>query len=322
MELLAYVGDHLSYYQDAVATEVYLDTARQRITVRRNARLVDYPMHEGCNARTWVCVETNSDLALDPKDIYFITAADGINQVVLEQDLQHQISGGYEIFEPMSDAGIKLYAGHHEIQFYTWGDEEYCLPRGTTMASLKGDWVEEPLPESVPTAIGQKLHLKTGDVLILEEVIGPKSGNPADADSKHRHAVRLTDIQRGYDPLNPDITITEITWAVEDALPFPLCLSAMGPPPQCIVIKNISVARGNLILVDHGMTVHEELEPVQIKETLEECDCLGTVTETVVIPERYVPVLKQGPLIFGQPIESTTPAKNWSHKMRDKQCRR
>lgn len=34
VELLAYVGDHLSYYQDAVATEAYLDTARQRISVR------------------------------------------------------------------------------------------------------------------------------------------------------------------------------------------------------------------------------------------------------------------------------------------------
>ena len=38
VELLAYAGDHLSYYQDAVATEAYLDTARQRISVRRHAR--------------------------------------------------------------------------------------------------------------------------------------------------------------------------------------------------------------------------------------------------------------------------------------------
>jgi hypothetical protein len=54
VELLAYTGDYLSYYQDAVATEAYLDTARQRISVRRHARLVDYRMHEGCNARAWV----------------------------------------------------------------------------------------------------------------------------------------------------------------------------------------------------------------------------------------------------------------------------
>ena len=54
VEILAYVGDHLSYYQDAVATEAYLDTARQRISVRRHTRLVDYRMHEGCNARALV----------------------------------------------------------------------------------------------------------------------------------------------------------------------------------------------------------------------------------------------------------------------------
>ena len=47
VELLAYAGDYLSYYQDAVATEAYLGTARQRISVRRHARLVDYRMHEG-----------------------------------------------------------------------------------------------------------------------------------------------------------------------------------------------------------------------------------------------------------------------------------
>ena len=57
VELLAYAGDQLSYRQDAVATEAYLDTARQRVSVRRHVRLVDYPMHDGCNARAWVCVQ-------------------------------------------------------------------------------------------------------------------------------------------------------------------------------------------------------------------------------------------------------------------------
>ena len=77
VELLAYVGDYLSYYQDAVASEAYLDTARERISVKRHALLVDYQMHEGCNARTWVCVETSQDTALEnPEDIYFITGAD------------------------------------------------------------------------------------------------------------------------------------------------------------------------------------------------------------------------------------------------------
>ena len=31
VELLAYIGDDLSYYEDAVATEAYLQTARNRV---------------------------------------------------------------------------------------------------------------------------------------------------------------------------------------------------------------------------------------------------------------------------------------------------
>ena len=54
VELLAYVGDYLSYQQDAVATEAYLETARCRVSVRRHTRLMDYFMHNGCNARAWV----------------------------------------------------------------------------------------------------------------------------------------------------------------------------------------------------------------------------------------------------------------------------
>jgi hypothetical protein len=54
VELLAFAADALSYRQDVIANEAYLNTARQRISVRRHARLVDYYLHEGCNARAFV----------------------------------------------------------------------------------------------------------------------------------------------------------------------------------------------------------------------------------------------------------------------------
>ena len=60
VELLAYIGDDLSYYEDAVATEAYLTTARNRVSVRRHARLTGYRLHEGCHARAWVCVNVTS----------------------------------------------------------------------------------------------------------------------------------------------------------------------------------------------------------------------------------------------------------------------
>ena len=59
VEILAYAADHLSYYQDAVSTETYLNTARRRVSVRRHARLLDYVVHEGNNARTWIALEVS-----------------------------------------------------------------------------------------------------------------------------------------------------------------------------------------------------------------------------------------------------------------------
>src|SRR5438874_11382626 len=76
VELLAYVGDYLSYYQDAIATEAYLGTARQRISVRRHARLLDYAMHDGCNARAWVQVRVTSDTPADGITLYPLLVKD------------------------------------------------------------------------------------------------------------------------------------------------------------------------------------------------------------------------------------------------------
>ena len=57
VELLAYAADQLSYFQDTVSNEAYLGTARQRPSLRRHARLLDYTPSEGTNARTFVHIE-------------------------------------------------------------------------------------------------------------------------------------------------------------------------------------------------------------------------------------------------------------------------
>ena len=108
VELLAYVGDYLSYYQDAVATEAYLDTARQRISVRRHARLVDYRLHEGCNARAWVLrLDNDSDLPDCPQTTFTsspaLPASRSAGPVMKADDLQQVPSDAYEVFEPLVD---------------------------------------------------------------------------------------------------------------------------------------------------------------------------------------------------------------------------
>ena len=64
LELIAYAGDQLSYQQDAVANEAYLSSARQRVSVRRHARLVDYAVDEGASARAFVVATVSAPWAL------------------------------------------------------------------------------------------------------------------------------------------------------------------------------------------------------------------------------------------------------------------
>jgi hypothetical protein len=342
VEVLAYVGDYLSYYQDAVATEAYLETARQRMSVRRHARLVDYRLHEGCNARVWVCVHTSQDLTLDPDDIAFIAhhAESPNGSATLELDDLLAVSDGrHEIFEPLVEPGaqIDLYREHSKIPFYTWGNANCCLPRGATTATLRDKWTKAPddegtaqqrsYEEKTPTQpkLERSLHLKVGDVLLFEEILGPRTGNPADRDLEHRHAVRLTRVDLGEDPLFAQrvpgtereypIPVVEIEWAREDKLPFPLCLSATGLPPACESIEDVSVARGNVVLADHGRTLPpERLETVPEAEVIVRCEDECHPPEAVAKPRRFRPCLQEGPLTFGLPFVAGEPASNTIRK--------
>jgi len=298
VEILAYVADYLSYYQDAVATEAYLGTARQRISVRRHVRLVDYHIHEGCNARTWVFVSVSSDLsgtsAIAPGDVYFIAGTDSA-------DTSQLPPGSYEIFEPLvedSTQPLNFYAAHDQINFYTWGDSECCLPQGATSATLKDytDGNDGPVLQ----------NLKVGDFLLFEEVLGAKTGVAEDADPTHRHVVRLNSVQPTTDALYKK-NVVEIAWAAADALPFALCISAIGSAPDCLLNENISVARGNILLVDHGQTINESLpDCVPIATTTAYCDeCERQAADITVSAGPYHPSLKQSPLTFSQPLLAT-----------------
>ena len=309
VEILAYVGDYLSYYQDAVSTEAYLGTARQRISVRRHVRLVDYHIHEGCNARAWLFLSTRADQTdgkLLPTHIYFITGsanvADAAQTVLQDSAVKRLPQGTCQVFEPLvadPKQSLKLYVAHNEIHFYTWGDRDCCLPRGATSVTLQDYSDGNP---------GPLLKLKPGDYLLFEEVKGAKTGVPADADPTHRHVVRLTSVQRSEDELY-EKNVVEISWGKEDALPFPLCISAIGPAPDCDLIENISVARGNILLVDNGQTVCEDLSCVPVATTTLYCDeCEQQAADIQVSAGPFNPVLKQTPLTFSQPLLAHAPA--------------
>jgi hypothetical protein len=304
-ELLAYVGDQLSYWQDAVGTEAYLETARLRTSLRRHALLVDYHVHDGCNARVWLHVPASAGGVALPRGgtrFYSRLPAAPPRIVPDSRDDGEALRSHPTVFEPLHDS--TLHDAHNEIPFYTWGDRRCCLPQGATGATLAGHLAA----------------LQAGDVLLFEEVLGPLTEEPGDADPGHRHVVRLTSVRKFSpddptlpltDPLTDD-EITEIAWAAEDALPFPLCISSMTDADHGErFIDNVSVARGNMVLADHGHTLPdpEALGVVPAarlryppRRDADRCD----PPPPLRIPPRFRPKLASAPLTFAGTVLKTT----------------
>lgn len=312
VELLAYVGDQLSYQQDAVATDAYFARTRSRISARRHALLVDYSMHNGCNARTWVQIGVSDRVDLK-QNTQLLTRLPGQGLLINPTSTAYQqaLASNMEVFESMEKK--TLFPDNNKFLFYTWGDERCCLPEGATQATLVGHHLD--------LYDGHDPDHPVPDVLILEEVRGPKTGAPEDADPSHRHAVRLKRVIHTIngipltDPLDNQ-EITEIEWNDEDRLPFPLCISAITDKEHNEQhITDVSVAKGNVILADHGLTMESEAiipnivppnpPPIALGE-----NGLCRRKNPIQVRTRYRPHLKNAPLTHADPYLEKASARN------------
>ncbi len=275
VELMAYLGDQLSYYQDSVATEAYLGTARRRSSIRRHARLLDYFMHEGCTARTFVCLQVTpasaADGAVIKKGAVFLDRTNGEGTQVSTVTY-----GGYSnpqmAFEAMHD--VSLSSTRNIIDFHTWSDFDCCLPRGATHATL---------------VKANGMVLAPGDLLALYETLNPVDGQNIGADPAHRHVVRLKTVKPGHDD-HENVDVLEVTWFPEDALPFALCLSVTVEDKA---FANVSVACGNVVLADHGQRLPAEplIPPSPIQD------------------EKYLPTMRTIDLSFRSGFDQSTAKK-------------
>ena len=284
VELVAHQADRLSYRQDAIATDAYLDTCRSRVSLRRHARLVDYRTHDGCGARVLLRCAPAGDAVSMAAGTRVFSAVPGLPATLDAEAEDAALTAGAVVFETMEPA--LLYPGHDTLEFYTWGDEECCLPEGGTSATLTGD---HP-------------HLKAGDILVLAEVRSPTTGTAADADPGRRWPVRLTHVAPGQDPsggqfhdppTSDPVPVTGIAWDPADALPFPVCVSARAAAGP------VSVAWGNLVIADHGRSLPDEpLGTVPQPHLFHPDLAPGCDPDTppVPVPPRFRPRLRHGPL--------------------------
>jgi len=249
VELFAHVGDVLHYRLDRVATEAYLETARRRTSVRRHARLVDFPLEEATSARTPVLVQVTPGTAA-------VAVAAGT--------VASTAAGG----TPFTiEAGRTCRAALGEIAVYDWGEDGCCLPAGSTDCV-----VVRPRPAD-PAGDG---WLAAGDLVVFE-VVDPldrtrhdrwshrapgvnwpaltADGDPTFRDplpSRHAQVVRLLDAVPFTDPLAPaGLPLTRLTWGPQDALrsAYPVAVDSGAGGDE------VTVVRANLLPAHQGQLV-------------------------------------------------------------------
>jgi hypothetical protein len=311
VEVLAYAADHLAYNLDATGMEATLGTARRRTSVRRHAQMVDYQVHDGSNARTWVHVQIaeGTDTVSLPRQTQLLTQVPGLPPILRDRSPEYTqaIGAGPMVFETMEKRTLRSTLNSFEL--YAWGDRECCLPVGATTATLRG----------------RHPDLHAGDVLIFVEQRSPRSGNSADADPSHRHAVRLSGApvlksdplgSWFQDPAAPRVSmeVTEISWAADDALPFPVCVSAIDEDE--VFHDDITTVLGNVVLADHGRSRVERLPVVPAPDSRLAYPSRDGVCERgrpEGRPSRYAPVLQELELTMagtiGRPLAGGDPRR-------------
>lgn len=274
VELFAYVGDYLSYFQDAAATEAFFDTCRDRVSATRHARLIDYRVHNGRNAATFVRFEGVAGAAgTVPAGTRLLTrivtplrgetAPPGVVIAPGTADFDGDLAlSDVTVFETAVPVAVN--SDHNLLHIHSWGDAACCLAAGAREAWLFG------LRPAGADQLAFRPALRIGDYLLLEEVLGARTGIEADADIRHRQVVRIELTEDTADLAyrdrlvggvltpatggDPRLPLQNVRWRQADALAFPLCLSAEHPETGELIAQ-IAVARGNVTPADHGRTV-------------------------------------------------------------------
>jgi hypothetical protein len=237
IDLVAADADELSDYQDRVMNEAYLATARKRVTLARRARLMDYHIHEGNQAGTW--------LALKVTGAPTLPAGLGAWAGAKWQDADSVIFASTQ--DAVCDARL------NELGLYTWADTVSALEAGATSADLRLPPPLNPANQADADTLRNLLRLTPGAYLVLQQMLNPETGTVNGRDTSARQLLQLRDgdaaAESVFDPV-ASRWMVRVHWRKEDALTRRYCFVT-----RCTgagVIEDVSLFYGNLVPVTHG----------------------------------------------------------------------
>jgi hypothetical protein len=234
-EIMAHLGDEMSYTQDRIAREASLESASQRRSLRRHARLVDYEIHDGLGATGWL------DVQMTGGGMQIITAGADVwaqsSSGVMTDGVFTPTRIRFEIGRGLADTlagGVnRVNAAINAMPAHLWDESETCLPIGTTEM-----WVDGHHAADLP--LDDTTHEPPGRWVVIQT-------DPSDPSlPARRHLARLVTVTDEIDPLAAILgtspNVTHLVWEPEQALPFEVDLEA-----SCTV-------HGNILPITAGQT--------------------------------------------------------------------
>jgi len=223
VEVMSALGDELAYSQDRIAREAHLETATQRRSLRHHTKLIDYPMHEGLAASTWL------DVTVKENNTGSISAGDDI-WAVSDNGKQIHYEFGHGLFDKNK---YLVNVNLNKLEPHIWDEDETCLKAGATVLYVN-DHQKNNLQFNDP------LNKPTDRWVLLKT-------QPQSADvPERRWLVRLIQVEEDNDLLVNDPIfgdkITKLVWEKEQALPFDMDMTVLE-------------VRGNLVPATAGKTV-------------------------------------------------------------------
>jgi len=248
LESLCALADDLSYTQDRIAAEASLETATQRRSIVRHARLVDYEPRPATSAR----VLLQFDVQTGPLPSGLLMIAQGPDGESIEFEVgtglidsktgllnqtNYIVNPNWNKWKTDSQENLVP-----NIQPYYWDDTQRCLKAGSTEMWVEGhDFGFQP------------------EQLLLIETTGKTSADP-----KIREVVRLVKASEETDALFGNQPVTHLFWRTEDALKFDRDLTddEEGTPRTILAGNLIPATQGRRYSETFTIPTEEPLSPI------------------------------------------------------------
>jgi hypothetical protein len=284
LDLFSAAADELSDYQDRVMNEAYLSSARKRVSLARHARLMDYHIHQGNQASTWLALEVALAKASAPQPgetrEYFLT-----DPFKVWSGLPKEGSSS-TVF--LTAGKMRVHQLLDRMSLHTWSNAIPSLAAGDTTADLrlfkpdltgidltKANWAElvawQPVIDKDSALAVQNL-IRSGAVkyLLIQEHLNPVTGTVNGYNPQNRQLLELLPGDDGaeaiYDPTtgpanyDPVLNVPKdaaewfvrVAWKEKDKLKSNYCFTVDCSDLGRGRVDNVSLFHANLVEVNHG----------------------------------------------------------------------